>query len=75
MGYQEHRDSEMVYDGTDRWKLVGPYLVMVWTAGASYEVYEVGTGGQQSYKGLHSEVADISVIQRAPESGGTLPEP
>ena len=75
MGYRERRDTEMIYDGTDRWKLVGPYLVLVWTDGASYEVYDVGTGGRQSYSGLHSEVSDISIIQRAPESGGTLPEP
>ena len=75
LAYQERPDAEMIHDGTDRWKLVGPYLVMVWTDGASYEVYEVGAGGRQSYRGLHSEVSDISIIQRAPESGGSLPEP
>ncbi len=70
MGYQRAAGDQMVYDGTDQWKLVGKYLVLIWTDGFAVEVYEVGTGGQMVYEGLHSGVDEPSVIQRAPESGG-----
>ena len=75
MGYQKTADAEMIYDGTDSWRIVGKYLVLIWTNAYSVEVYEVGTGGQQVYTGLHSLVDVLSVIQRAPESGGTEPDP
>ncbi|MEO1330437.1 MAG: hypothetical protein AAFW46_12300 [Pseudomonadota bacterium] len=67
MGYQPGAADEMVYDGTDQWKLVGPYLVLVWTNGFAMEVYQVGEGGQERYRGLHSGVDAISVIERAEE--------
>ena len=75
MGYQVTPSDDMIYDGSDRWMLVGPHLVLMWTNGEAVEVYDVGFGGRQEYRGLHSGVNDISIIRRAAESGGTLPEP
>ncbi len=75
LGWRRNRDDDMVYDGNDRWRISGRFLVFIWTDSTAVEVFEIGRGGRQEYAGPSSVDTDHSVIRRARESGGTMREP
>ena len=75
VGWQRTRSDRMIYDGNDRWRVAGPYLIIVWTDSTAVEVFHVGGGGMQEYEGPSSAVRERTVIRRARESGGLMPEP